>query len=181
MTIIALVLLFAAAAGQATESTPQAPNPKQELFLRVSTLPYDLRLAARRSTSRGSETVAAGLAGTMLGGHSGPLYLELKGELRGIDVAEFQSCTIRVDRTYITPSRMKLEERAEHPCVAPAEPGAASPILAKFERELELKEPGDYLLRIMLQPKDGPPIAGMTHPVKVYKAPSQVGATATFD
>ena len=153
MTIIALVLLFAAAAGQAAEPTPQAQAPpEQELFLRVST-------------------------------HSGrlPLYLDLKGELRGIDVAEFQSCTIRVDRTYLMPSGMRLDERKEHPCVAPAEPGAASPILAKFERELELKEPGDYLLRIMLQPKDGPPIAGMTHQVKVYKAPFQVGATTTFD
>jgi hypothetical protein len=151
MIIIALALAFAAAStGEAAESTSQAQTPPtQELFLRVST-------------------------------HSGPLplALDLKGELRGIDPAEYQSCSIRVDRTYVTPSGMKLEERAEHPCVAAANSETPSPIPAKFERELVLQEPGDYLLRIMLQPKDGKPIAGMTHPVKVYKAPWAVGVKA---
>ncbi len=149
MTIIALALLFAAAAGQAAEPIPQEPNPSQDLYLRVST-------------------------------HSGPLplALDLKGELRGIDLSGIQTCTIRADRTYLTISGIKLEERADHPCIASAEPGAPA-ILAKFERGLVLEEPGNYLLRIMLQPKEGRPIAGMTHEVKVYKAPFSVGIKAT--
>lgn len=147
MTILALVMLLAATA-QAADATYQAPTAEQELYLRVST-------------------------------HSGelPLEVDLRGELRGFDLTTIQSCKIRVDRTYLTPSRMTLVERAEHPCLAGAVP--ENPILPTFKRTLVLQEPGDYLLRIMLQPKEGRPIAGMTHPVKVYKAPLQIGVIGT--
>lgn len=146
MTLVALVLLVASAAGQAADTPPaQIPSP-QDLYLRVST-------------------------------HSGalPLDLTLDAELRGVDIDTVKDCRIRVERTYTMPSGMKLDERKEHPCVA--EPEAL--VSAKFKRTLTLVEPGDYLLRIMLEPKEGKTIAGMTHPVKVYKAPFQVGATGT--
>ena len=52
-------------------------------------------------------------------------------------------------------------------------------LFPSFKRTLTLTEPGDYLLRIMLEPKDGKAIAGMTHPVKVYKAPFQTGVAWT--
>lgn len=109
--------------------------------------------------------------------HSGalPLELTLDAELRGVDIETVKHCSIRVDRTYTMASGMKLDERKEHPCIP--EPDAL--VSAKFKRVLTLKEPGDYLLRIMLEPKDGKTIAGMTHPVKVYKAPFQVGVTGT--
>jgi len=150
MTILALVMLLAAAAGQAAEATYQAPTAEQELYLRVST-------------------------------HSGlfPLEVDLRGELRGVDLTTIQSCTIRVDRTYLTPSGMNLVERAEHACIAGAVP--ENPILPTFKRTLVLQEPGDYLLRIMLQPKEGRPIAGMTHPVKVYKGQLEGSITTTID
>lgn len=109
--------------------------------------------------------------------HSGPLPLELNldAELRGVSLDTVKNCTIRVERTYTMPSGMKLDERKEHPCVA--EPAAL--VSAKFKRALTLTDPGDYLLRIMLEPKEGKTIAGMTHPVKVYKAPFQVSAAGT--
>jgi hypothetical protein len=109
--------------------------------------------------------------------HSGalPLELNLDAELKGVDIDTVKNCSIRVDRTYTMPSGMKLDERKEHPCVA--EPEAL--LSAKFKRSLILTEPGDYLLRIMLEPKEGKTIAGMTHPVKVYKAPWQVGVAGT--
>jgi len=150
MTIARLVLVLASMATPAAGTTPQAPQApapsEQDLFLRVST-------------------------------HSGPLPLELVlvGELKGIDLATVKSCSIRVERTYVMASGMKLDERVEHPCVQTAE-GLVS---NKFERTLTLAEPGDYLLRIMLEPKEGRTMAGMTHSVKAYKAPFQVGVKGT--
>ena len=143
MTLVALVLLLASAAGQALPE-PQSPaSLARQLYLRVST-------------------------------HSGrqPLELNLMGELRGIDPAEMESCTIRVDRFSVTPLEKRLEERVEHPCIAGTVPGI--PTLPTFKRKLILQEPGDYVLRIVLQPRERPPIAGMTHEVKVYKAPVEI-------
>ena len=139
MTIIALAFLFAAAAaGEATE--PQSPTSlARQLYLRVST-------------------------------HSGrqPLELGIMGELRGIDPAMLESCTIRVEfRTYVTLLEMKLEERTDYPCIADTMPGNP---LSTFKKKLILSEPGNYLLRIMLLPKEGRPIAGMTQEVRVYRA-----------
>ena len=146
MIPITLVLLLASAAGQAAGTPPAQTPSTQDLYLRVST-------------------------------HSGrlPLELTLVGELRGVDIETVKNCSIRVDRTYLMPSGMRLDERKEHPCVP--EPEAL--VSAKFKRKLTLDEPGDYLLRIMLEPKDGKTLAGMTHPVKVYKAPFQVGIVGT--
>ena len=118
--------------------------------------------------------------------HSGPmpLDLELTGSLGDLDLSSGE-CVIRWDRSYVTPGHQALQERKEIPClaaVAPVAPAASdgkNNVGAGFKQTLTLKEPGDYLIRIVFKQSDEKQVAGTTQQVKVYRGNVEVGATAT--
>jgi hypothetical protein len=190
MVIPALAIVLSALA---VEVTVKHETPAGAGEVRVRHIRPEKKPKAYAAPSRGAATGQAAEASAFqhaqdlylrVSTHHGylPLAVDLEGELRNIDLTTIESCTLRVDRTYVTPSGMKLEERKDHPCVEQERTKAA--IAQKFTRELLFQEPGDYLVRIMLTPRDGRPIAGMTHPVhpvQVFKAPIEVKAVTTLD
>lgn len=112
--------------------------------------------------------------------HSGPLPLELtlSAELPGVTSEQFEACYINEEWTYKTPAGTILNSKKDLPCV---EPGAEIRLPATFEKTLTLKEPGNYLYRIVLQPREGLRQAFTTQEVKVYKGPVEVGVTGTHN
>ncbi|MGH9869309.1 MAG: hypothetical protein ACREAA_14245 [Candidatus Polarisedimenticolia bacterium] len=97
--------------------------------------------------------------------HSGrvPLLLTVKGDLKGI--TEGTTCLLRIDRVYTSPAGIRYDERKEQPCTATPEALVESPA---FKKDLELKELGDYSIRIILKPEGEREMAGTTQEVKVY-------------
>ena len=130
--------------------------------------------APASGASSGSSTPAPVLK---VSTHSGavPLSLEVKGDLTALPAGDLKACRVRVDRVYVAPSGIRLDERTEHPCGPRA---GEAPASQTFKKTIVLKEPGDYALRIILTPAEGREIAGMTQDVKVY-SPLEVGGKVT--
>jgi hypothetical protein len=105
-----------------------------------------------------------------------PLQVALKGELRGIDTSEYKACHVRVDWAYEGPSGITFNQRKDHPCVVGE---GEEPVPSSFERKMTLDEPGEYILRIVLVPKEGRPLAGLTHEIQVFRSSLEVGIAVT--
>lgn len=100
-----------------------------------------------------------------------PLKVRLEGNLEGLAFDGLATCLISVEYFYTTPGGYPLQAKEEFPCAGSgggADPGDS--ILPRtFTKTLTLKEPGTYIYRIVVEPKDGHRIAGATHEVKVYR------------
>jgi hypothetical protein len=92
--------------------------------------------------------------------HSGrvPLTLTVKGDVSRIPPETIATCHLRIDRAYTSPGGLTFNERTLVPC-------SGGPL---FEQTLELKELGEYQIRIILKPKEGRELAGTTQEVTVY-------------
>ena len=105
-----------------------------------------------------------------------PFQVTLKGELKGVDPADWARCLVRVEYSYTTPGGLDLTSMDEFPCL---DEEHAAEIPATFEKTLRPKEPGTYLYRIILEPRDGRRLAGTTQEVRVFRAPVELGVTGT--
>jgi len=105
-----------------------------------------------------------------------PFQVTLKGELKGVDPADWARCLVRVEWSYTTPGGLDLTSLDELPCL---DGEHAAEIPASFEKTLRPKEPGTYLYRIILEPRDGRRLAGTTQEVRVFRAPVELGVKGT--
>ncbi len=103
-----------------------------------------------------------------------PMQVTLKGDLTDVDPDAWARCLVRVEWKYRTPAGFDLSSLDELPCL---DEESAATIPASFEKTLRPKEPGTYSYRIILEPRDGRRIAGMTQEVRVFRSPLELRVT----
>lgn len=105
-----------------------------------------------------------------------PLDLTLGGDIKNVDPANYARCIVQEDRTYRTPGGSNIKEREGLLCGDKNSEGA---VMSSFELNVEIKEPGIYVYRIILEPaeKGIRRLVGRTYEVRVFRSSLEVGAT----
>ena len=101
-----------------------------------------------------------------------PLNVTLTGSISGIDPKTVESCSISEEWVGWEVSEMPLNSKRTFSCVSSTKEGD---IPQAFTREVTLKQPGTYIYRILIKPRDGRAVASASREVKVVRSPVELG------